>query len=777
MRIAEGLYSFGGKSGGEVRAFLIGVLVDLEAGGDAFAERLGGGCRLIVHGGRGGGDEQGGRRGANEIPARHVLRIYAARSEKLPVAQQDPAGMAEGYNSGMSIRWRAALMAAVCAAAFGQAKLPFTAAAMMEVKRVSDPRVSPDGQWITFSVGEVDVEGNKTGRQIWIVPAAGGTPKALTSEGSNTNARWSPDSKKIAFHSTRSGDSQIWVMDADGSNQKQISKLATGASGVKWSPDGKQFIFVSEVYPDCNADDACNKKKLDAEAKNKVKARAYTSLLYRHWVEWQGARRRHLMVMPSEGGPVRDLTPGMQYDVPPFSLSGGDDYEISPDGKEAVYAANIDENQATSTNWEIFVVPMEGGEARKVSSSPGADAAPKFSPDGKFLAWRMQPRAGFEADRWRLVVLNREAGAATSITENIDRNVTGFVWHPDSKRIAFTLEDRGRQTAQIIPAAGGGARVITQGATHVDDLSFSSDGKTLVYTEQSGSMPVEVYRANSSGGAPTPMTRLNDRVLEKYQLTKLDEFTVTGAESTPVHSFVVKPPDFDSSKTYPVLFLIHGGPQGAWGEAFSFRWNPQVFAGAGFLVVMPNPRGSTGYGQKFTDEISGDWGGKVYDDIMAVVDHVAALPYADKDRMAAAGGSYGGYMVNWLLGHTDRFKALISHAGVYDLRSMGGETEELWFTTWEFKGFPWENPEMYEKWSPSSFAKSFRTPTLVIHGELDYRVPYGQGLQLFTALQAQKVPSKLLLFPDEGHWILKPQNSLLWYQSFLDWVTEFTAKK
>jgi dipeptidyl aminopeptidase/acylaminoacyl peptidase len=240
---------------------------------------------------------------------------------------------------------------------------------------------------------------------------------------------------------------------------------------------------------------------------------------------------------------------------------------------------------------------------------------------------------------------------------------------------------------------------------------------------------------------------------------------------------VVKPPEFDSSRKYPVLFLIHGGPQGAWGEAFSYRWNPQVFAAAGFLVVMPNPRGSTGYGQKFTDEISGDWGGKVYDDLMAVVDHVAALPYADKDRMAAAGGSYGGYMVNWLLGHSDRFKALVSHAGVYDLRSMGGETEELWFSTWEFKGYPWESPEMHEKWSPSSFAKNFRTPTLVIHGELDYRVPYGQGLQLFTALQAQKVPSKLLLFPDEGHWILKPQNSVLWYQSFLDWVTEFTAKK
>jgi dipeptidyl aminopeptidase/acylaminoacyl peptidase len=376
-----------------------------------------------------------------------------------------------------------------------------------------------------------------------------------------------------------------------------------------------------------------------------------------------------------------------------------------------------------------------------------------------------------------LVVLNREAGAATVITESIDRNITGFTWHPDSKRIAFTLEDRGLQTAQLIPAVGGGARIITQGAKHVDDLSFSSDGKTLVYSEQSGSLPVEIYRANSSGGAPVPLTRINEALLRQYQLTPFEDFNVAGAGGTPVHSFLVKPPAFDSSKRYPVLFLIHGGPQGAWSESFSYRWNPQVFASAGFLVVLPNPRGSTGYGQKFTDEISGDWGGMVYDDIMAVVDYVAALPFADPERMAAAGGSYGGYMVNWILGHTNRFKALVSHAGVYDLRSMGGETEELWFTTWEFKGFPWDTPELHEKWSPSAFAKSFQTPTLVIHGELDYRVPYGQGLQLFTALQAQKIPSKLLLYPDEGHWILKPQNSVLWYKTFLDWIQEFTMKR
>jgi dipeptidyl aminopeptidase/acylaminoacyl peptidase len=656
------------------------------------------------------------------------------------------------------------------------AKSPLTAEAMLKIKRLSEPAVSPDGKWVAFTVGVVDVEGNRTQRQIWLTGLEGGTPRALTSDGQNSGAKWSPDSKRIAFLSTRGGSSQVWTMDADGSSQRQITKISTEAEGLVWGKDGKTLLFTSAVYPTCT-DDACNQKKLDAEKQSKVKAKVYTSLLYRHWSEWEGARRKHLFTVPADGGTPKDATPGLPYHVPPFSLSGGADYDISPDGKEIVYAYNAEENQAFSTNWDLFAVPAEGGPAKKLTESAGADASPQFSPDGKFLAWRMQVRGGYESDRWRLVVMDRTSGQVTNLTENMDRHVTGFTWHPDSKRIAFITEDRGRAIAQMMPIAGGGTRVILQGASHVDDLQFTSDAKTLIFSENSGSSPTEILKASSGGGPPVALTRLNEDLLKQHELNRFEDFTVTGAEGAQVHSFLLKPPAFDGKKKYPVLVLIHGGPQGAWGESWSYRWNPQVFAAAGFVVVMPNPRGSTGYGSKFTDEINEDWGGRAYEDIMAVTDNVAALPFVDKERMAAAGGSYGGYMVNWILGHSDRFKALVSHAGVYDLNSMGGETEELWFTNWEFKGMPWQNPSIYEKWSPSKYAASFKTPTLVIHGELDYRVPAGQGMQLFTALQAQKIPSKMLLYPDEGHWILKPQNSLLWYKTFLEWVTEWTRPK
>lgn len=653
---------------------------------------------------------------------------------------------------------------------------PFDVAAMLRLARISEPALSPDGKTVAFTVQTVDLEQNTKPKQISVVGLSGGFPRQITREGTdNERPRWSPDSKAIYFISNRGGSSQVWTMNPDGTNARQVGQVSTEAGGILVSADGKKIVFASSVYPECGSDDKCNKDKIDTEAKDKVKAHIYTSLLYRHWTEWQTKRRQHLLVMNSDGSEVKDLTPG-SHDVPPFSLGGPDDYAISPDSAELAFTMNVDANLALSTNSDVYTVPLSGGEAKKITISPGADNAPLYSPDGRYLAFRSQARAGYESDRWRLMVLERASGRTNNLSEAVDRWVGSMTWSPDSTRLFFTVEDRGRTFLQMIPVTGGGVRNIIVGASTLDDVQFNSDGSFMIYSEQSGSRPTELFRASSTGGTAVPLTHLNDILLANSSLRPLEELSVESSDKTRIHAFVVKPPDFSESRKYPVLFLIHGGPQGAWGESWSYRWNPQVFAAAGYLVVMPNPRGSTGYGQKFIDDINGDWGGKVYDDIMAVVDHVAALPYSDPDRMAAAGGSYGGYMIDWMLGHTTRFKAMVSHSGVFDLRSMALATEELWFPQWEFRGMPWDNPDMYAKWSPSYFVKDFKTPTLVIHGELDYRVPVGQGLQLFTALQLEKVPSKIVVFPDEGHWIQKPQNSVLWYNQFLDWVGEWTKK-
>ncbi len=656
-------------------------------------------------------------------------------------------------------------------------KQPLTVETLLKIARMSDPALSPDGKLIAFTVQTPDLGKNTKPGQIYVVSIDGiAPPRQLTHDGSlNERPRWSPDSRQIYFVSNRTGTQQVWVMDANGAYPRQITRIPTEVSGEILSSDGRKLVFLSNVYPDCGADNTCNQRSLDDEARSQTKARIYTSLLYRHWNEWQGKRRQHILSMNIDGSALTDLTPG-QRDVPPFSLGGPDDYAISPDGMEVAYVANTEPEPAVRPNSDIFTVPIEGGDSKRIVSGAGADASPQYSPDGKSIAFRSQLRAGYESDRWRLMVLDRFSSHITNLTEGLDRWVGSFTWYPDSTRLFFTVEDRGRTELQTVPATGGGSRLIIPGEATLDDVQFTSDGRTMIYSRESGSSPSEIYRVSSSGGSPVALTHLNDALLSQVQLTPLEEISVEAADRTRVSAFVVKPPGFDENQKYPVVFLIHGGPQGAWGESWTYRWNAQVFAGAGYLVVMPNPRGSTGYGQKFIDDINGDWGGKAYDDIMAVVDSVALSKYVDATRMAAAGGSYGGYMVDWMLGHTTQFKALVSHDGVFDLRSMALSTEELWFPMWEFKGMPWDNPDMYAKWSPSYFVKDFKTPTLVIHGEQDYRVPLDQGLQLFTALQLQKVPSKLLEFPDEGHWVLKPADSALWYHTVLDWIGQWVNK-
>ena len=660
------------------------------------------------------------------------------------------------------------ILAALAAAPAGAA--PFTATEMMRLKRLADPQVSPDGKWVLYAQTDVDLAAATRNSDLWLVPVAGGEPRRLTSHAkSDTRGRFSPDGRRIAFVSTREGGGQVYVMDLAGGEPRPATSLPTDAAGVTWIDD-KTLLVTSDVYPDC-ADTACNKKRTE-EAGKPSPARAYDSLLFRHWDTWDDGRVSHLFVVPLGGGEPRDLTPGGR-DVPGFSLGGPDDYAVSPDGKEVCFARNDDPVPATSTNADLFVVPVAGGPARKIAGNAGSDGGPQYSPDGSRIAFRAQMRAGYEADRWRLLVYDRKAGGTQNLTEALDRHVDSFAWSPDSKTLYFTAEDAGRSPVYAIPAAGGTVKELAGGATF-GDVQATADGRTLVVTRAAFTHPPEIHRLGVDGSAPTAVTRVNDAVLAGFGLRPAESVTYTGAAGKTVQAWIVKPPDFDPARKYPLLVLIHGGPQGAWTDSWTFRWNAQIFASAGYVVFLPNPRGSSGFGQEFMDDINADWGGRAYEDVMKGTDHAEALPYVEKGRTTAAGASYGGYMVNWIAGHTDRYRALVSHDGVFDLRSMYGATEELWFVDWEFKGPYWDNPEMYERWSPSRFVQNFKTPTLVVHGELDYRVPLEQGLAMFTALQRRGVPSRLLVFPDENHWVLKPQNSVRWYQEVIGWLDRWS---
>ncbi|HLM56862.1 MAG TPA: S9 family peptidase [Pyrinomonadaceae bacterium] len=680
----------------------------------------------------------------------------------------------------LRLRLSVLALALLCApAVVAQSRAPFSIQELLKVRRVADPQLSPDGRWVAYQITTPDPAANRNRTQVYVVPTGGGEPKQLTSGASNASTpRWSPDGRKLAFVT----GGQIWTMDPDGSDKKQLTKISTGADAPVWSPDGRLVAFVSDVYPDC-ADDECNRRRDQAAEANPVKAHTADRLLYRHWTSWKDGKRTHVFVISSDGGAARDLTPG-DYDAPPFSLGGPPDYAFSPDSRELAFARNTDKAEATSTNSDIFLVPVTGGEPRRLTgSNRGADQSPLYSPDGRYLAYRSQATAGFESARWRLMLYDRRAQTTRELLPRFDAYVEGFTFTPDGASVYFVSGERGRQPIYVAGVADGSVRKIVEG--YNDDVQISRDGRFLVFSRSTADRPAEVYTARLDGVAPlgsapnqaAPLTRTNDDLMASYGLRPAEEMTWTGAMGAKVSGWLVKPADFDPSRKYPLLVLIHGGPQSAFNDAWGYRWNPQVFASRGYVVLLPNPRGSVGFGQKFTDEISGDWAGKVYTDLMNGVTKAAALPFVDRSRVGAAGASYGGYMVNWLLGHNNhpavRFKTFVSHAGLFNLFSMYGATEELWFPEWEFKGAPWDNPVLYERWSPHRFARNMRTPTLVTHGELDYRVPYGEGLQLFTALQRQGVPSRLLLFPDEGHWILKPANSQHWYTTVLDWLDSY----
>ena len=645
----------------------------------------------------------------------------------------------------------------------------FTFNDLMNIKRVGDPRISPDGKTVLFTIATVDLAGNRSVTQIYSVPTTGGAPIQITKgERSSSSPRWSPDGKLVAY--TNAG--QIWTMRPDGSDSKKVTSISTGASNPVWSPDGTVIAFTSEVYPECSTDE-CNKAEDERVAKSGVQAKVTERLLYRHWDEWRDRKRTHLFTVSSQGGDARQITTG-DYDSPPYSAATGVDFAFSPDSKELAYLMNLDKVEATSTNSDVFVRNLSTGETRNITEkNDGYDVEPVYTADGRYILFRSQATPGFEADRWRIMRYDRNSGTTVELTKGFDEQADHITLSADGKTVYFTAGTRGLSPIYSVPLEPASAKrtsvATVRGGGFFSNVSVTPDGAGFVFVASSATSPAEVYYAPIAGGDATNLSNANPALA----LNKAEDVTWSGALGTQNHGFLIKPAGFDSKKKYPLIVLIHGGPQGAWNDNWGYRWNPQIFANAGYVVFMPNPRGSTGYGQKFVNEISGDWGGKVYTDIMNGVASVLKNPYVDRSRIGAAGGSYGGYMVNWILGRNNdprfRFKALVSHAGVYNLENMATVTEELWFVDWEFKGTPWNNPTMYRRWSPHLAVKSFNTPTLVIHGELDYRVPIDQGLQLYTALQRRNVPSKLLYFPDEGHWILKPKNSELWYRTFLDW--------
>jgi dipeptidyl aminopeptidase/acylaminoacyl peptidase len=688
--------------------------------------------------------------------------------------------------------------------AHAQAKHPFTFEDMMQLKRVGEPTVSPDSKWVAFSAIDVSLDANSKTPHLWIVPVAGGEAKRLTpaNGAGEDRLRFSPDGKRVIFESPRNGGStQIFVQDFDTASgtltgeAKQVTSISTEASGGVWSPDGKSLLFISSVYPGCK-DDACNKQRDEERAKSKVKAMTFDHLMFRHWTHYDDGKRSHLFIVPVEGGVGTDLTPG-NFDVPPFSLGGQDQYAFSPDGKEVAYTCNTDEVQAISTNSDLFLMPATGGTAKRITTTPGSDSTPIYSPDGKYIAYRSQLRGGYESDRFRLMLYDRSTGKITDVSPNFDRWVDSIAWSPDSKTIYLTAGNEGENPvyALNIGQPNPWPQELVDG--YNDSPVPTPDGKMLVFDQQSISAPNEIYGAPlmfaqcrmmpppNSYKVPDcllskskPITHLNEEVLSKVDMQPMETFWYTGALKEKVQGFIIRPPNFEKSKKYPLKYLIHGGPQGAWGDDWSYRWNPELFAANGYVVAMVNFHGSTGYGQKFIDAINGNWGGAPYDDVMMGVDYAEKnYPFIDKGRECALGASYGGYMINWIEGHNEHFKCLVSHDGMFNTESAFGTTEELWFNEWEFKGTPWTNREMYRKWSPHLNATNFKTPLLVVHGQLDYRLDVSEGFQLFTTLQRLKIPSKMLYFPDEGHWVLKPQNGRLWYQTVNAWVDEWTKTK
>ncbi|MBN1155559.1 S9 family peptidase [candidate division KSB1 bacterium] len=644
---------------------------------------------------------------------------------------------------------------------------------LFAMRRITELDISNDGRYASFTVTRFNMQDNSQNRDVWIVNLNNGDVKQLTTHPKNDyHAKWCPVEAKIAFLSNRDGSPQLFIIPAFGGEAQKVTDIESGINDFDWSPDGQYIAYTSEINP--SSENVSSLPGKDAE-ESKVSAKIIDGLFYRYWNYWLDGKRSHLFLYDIKEGTSIDLSPG-DHDTPPLDLGSDNDFTFSPDSKEIAFVRNIDRVVAVSTNNDIFTTSIEGGTPLKVTENKATDNHPIYSPDGKYIAYRAMATPGYEADQYDIVVLERESKEKTNLTDEFDRSIGSFEFSPNGDYIYFNAYNEGRNVIYRLRMKDKKiSKLITD--NYNSEFRLAKNGKMIVFLSESINLPAELYVSDANGRGIKQLTHFNKDELNRLVMNDVEDFWYASFDERRVHGLLLKPPYFESDSKYPLILLIHGGPQGMWADQFHYRWNAQMFAAQGYVVAMINFRGSRGYGSEFCKAVSKDWGGGPYQDLMTGLDYlIDKYEFIDREKLAAAGASYGGFMINWIAGHTDRFDALVTHSGVYDQRSMYGTTEELWFPEWEFGGTPYENPELFEKWSPSNYARYFKTPTLVIHGANDFRVPVTQGFQMFTALQRNNVPSRLLYFPDEDHFIRKPQNAKLWWRTVHEWIAEWINK-